>query len=111
MATSRARVDEIVEAMSAAGLARSRSMMGEWLIYLDDKVIAMVCDDRLFLKPTDPGAGLLRSTQLASPYPGAKPHYVVAEADLADEDYLAELARATADALPAPKPRKPKQGS
>lgn len=106
MASKRELVDQIVEAISAAGVARSRSMMGEWLIYLDDRVVAMVCDNRLFFKPLAEVGGLLRTTELASPYPGAKPHFLIAEDQLQDEDYLAALARAAADVLPAPKPRK-----
>lgn len=108
MSSDREFVDSFVDAFSAAGPARARSMMGEWMIYIDDKVVALVGDNQLFLKPAGQITELLRTRELASHYPGAKEHYVIPKSDWADADYLADLARATADAFPAPKPKKRK---
>ena len=44
---------------------------------------------------------------MAPPYPGARPHFLVADG-LDDREALAQLIRATSAALPEPKPKKPR---
>jgi DNA transformation protein len=51
--------------------------IGEYCIYLDDKPVGIVCDDKLYLKPTDAGRELIPDAAEESPYPGAKPHLVL----------------------------------
>ncbi len=41
--------------MAGAGEARARKMFGEYALYVDGKVVALVCDDHLFVKLTEPG--------------------------------------------------------
>lgn len=90
-------------------LAHKR-MFGEYALYLDDKVVAFACDDSLFLKPTEPGRGLLPSVTLGKPYPEAKDYYVLDEY-LDDAELLHRVLQATADALPVPKSRAVKKGA
>ncbi|TAA25849.1 TfoX/Sxy family protein [Pseudoxanthomonas winnipegensis] len=109
MATDADFID-YVHAQAGLGAAlASKKMFGEYALYLDDKVVALVCDNQVFLKPTAPGRGLLHEVIEQPPYPGAKPHFLLADA-LEDTDALQRLLRATADALPLPKP-KSKQAS
>ena len=105
MASDQKTVDFIVEQMTAAGDVRSRKMFGEYAIYCNEKVVALVCDDQLYLKVTAPGQTAVRSQTLAPPYPGAKDSLVIPEEDWDDAGYLSGLARVTADALPVPKKR------
>ncbi len=78
-------------------------MFGEYAIYCDDKVVALVCDNKLFLKVTDSGRNVVKTQIMAAPYPGAKESFVIDEEDWDDAEYLSHLARATADALPIPR--------
>jgi DNA transformation protein and related proteins len=103
MASDQKTVDFITEQMLDAESIRSRKMFGEYAIYCDDKVIALVCDNKLFLKVTEPGRTVLKTQVMAAPYPGAKDSFVINEEDWDDAKYLSELARTTADALPMPK--------
>jgi TfoX/Sxy family transcriptional regulator of competence genes len=107
MASSLDTVQYIVD---QAGLGRRLSfkkMFGEFALYLDDKVVALICDDQLFLKPTAAGREYLGSVVEAPPYPGAKGYFLlVSEPD--DPDRLREALIVTAAALPVPKP-KPKR--
>jgi len=82
-----------------------RKMFGEYALYAGGKVVALVCDNRLFVKPTDAGRALLGSPLEGSPYPGAKPHFAMDE-HLDDRDLLARLVRVTEFSLPAPKQKK-----
>lgn len=103
MASDQETVDYITEQMLSAGNVRSRKMFGEYAIYCDDKVIALVCDNQLFLKITEPGRVIIRSQTLAPPYPGAKDSFLISEEDWGDTDYLARLAHVTANTLPMSK--------
>ena len=84
MATQQATVDRVLEALAGAGRAAARKMFGEFCVYLDDKPVALVCDDVLYLKPTAAGRELLPGAGESPPYPGAKPHLVVPPESWAD---------------------------
>ncbi|MBG6119915.1 MULTISPECIES: TfoX/Sxy family protein [unclassified Sphingobium] len=73
MASDRKTVEFLVEQMAGAGTVSAKAMFGEFGIYCDGKMIALVCDDQLFVKPTVGGRLLASGAAEASPYPGAKP--------------------------------------
>ncbi|MDE3078419.1 MAG: TfoX/Sxy family protein [Paracoccaceae bacterium] len=108
MATDPETMAFLLEQMAEAGEVRARRMFGEYAVYLHDKVVGFVCDDRLFLKRT-PGA-LARVSRAVEgfPYPGAKPHLLI-EDEIDAPEALAALLLAVADDLPAPRPKMPKR--
>jgi len=84
----------------------AKKMFGEYGIFLDGKMVAMVCDDRLFVKSLDASLEVLGTQwEEESPYPGAKPHAVPSEAFLRRRGNLAKLLDALWMVIPAPKPR------
>jgi TfoX/Sxy family transcriptional regulator of competence genes len=86
-----------------------RKMFGEYGVWVDGKTVGLVCNDQLFIKPTAEGRELALDVPEAPPYRGAKPSMLI-DAELWDDaEWLCELVRATAAALPAPKPKKPKK--
>ena len=108
MASDIGFVEYVCEQIRAAGQVSHRRMFGEFAVYCDGKVVALVCDNQFFLKPTEAGKALLDQVKQAPPYPGAKPYYLI-DAQLDDAEAAAAIVRATADALPAPKVKpKPK---
>ncbi len=108
MATQKRTVDDLLEQAMGAGAVSAKPMFGEYGVYLDGKMIGLICDDQLYVKPTASGRLQAGPVSEASPYPGAKPHLLI-EADRWDDaEWLSDLLRATAAALPLPKPRKPK---
>ena len=102
MASTADFVTHVCDRLRGAGAVSSRKMFGEYALYLDRKVFALVCDDQLFVKPTDAGRALLGEPDMAPPYPGAKPHFVAGEL-LDDAARVSALVRATVVALPLPK--------
>ena len=107
MASDPKTVDFILDQLAAGGAeATAKKMFGEYGLYLDGKMVAMVCDDRLFVKGTDAGRAFTGPIEEAPPYPQAKPHPLIDADRWDDGDWLAALFRVTADSLPAPKPKK-----
>ena len=106
MASSAATIAHIIDTLSDLPLT-SRKMFGEYALYLDGRVVALICDDTLFLKDLPEARALLPDAETGAPYPGAKPH-LIADRWLDEPDVLA-AARALAAVLPPPKPkRKPR---
>jgi TfoX/Sxy family transcriptional regulator of competence genes len=108
VASKQATVDELLDCLAGAGRVTARKMFGEFCIYLGGKPVALVCDDRLYLKPTPVGRELVPDAEESSPYPGAKPHLVIPPEEWEDREALCRLFRATFEALPRAKPRRKK---
>jgi TfoX/Sxy family transcriptional regulator of competence genes len=80
-------------------------MFGEYGLFCDGKTVALVCDDQLFVKPTGPGRALAQGAIERPAYPGARPSLLIDPELWEKSDWLAELMRATANALPTPRPK------
>ncbi|WP_426683506.1 TfoX/Sxy family protein [Xanthomonas translucens pv. undulosa] len=105
MASDAGYVDDVLEQAALGTALTCKKMFGEYALYLDGKVVAFVCDNQVFVKPTAAGRALPGEVVEQAPYPGGKPHYLIDEG-LEDRTVLQRLLRATAQALPAPKPAK-----
>ncbi len=105
MATDRIFVDYVMEQAGLGDRLTMRRMFGEYAFYVDEKVVAFGCDNSLFLKPTAAATRLVPHAPLRPPYPEAKDYPVIDEL-LDDGDALRIVLLATADELPAPKPKK-----
>jgi TfoX/Sxy family transcriptional regulator of competence genes len=109
MASDREFMTYVVEQMRQAGPIAYRKMFGEYAIYCADKVVALVCDNQLYVKPTTGGRALLGTPREGRPFPGARPFFLIDDG-LDDAETLAALIAVTARELPPPKPKaaKPK---
>jgi TfoX/Sxy family transcriptional regulator of competence genes len=108
MASDREFVTFVCEQLRGAGEISSLRMFGEAAIYLEGKVVGLVCDNQLFVKVTAPGRARIGSPVEAPPFPGASNWFLMT--DLDDPEFLADLVRVTAEALPAPKIKAKKTG-
>ena len=107
MASDLTFVQYAVDQMSRAGDITFRKMFGEFAIYCDAKVVALICDNQLFVKATQAGRAFIGNPVEAPPYPGAKSSFLI-QAEIDDRDWLQKLVSLTASELPVPKPKKPK---
>jgi TfoX/Sxy family transcriptional regulator of competence genes len=109
MATRQSTIDFLLDQLSILPDVRARKMFGEYALYCGDKVVALVCDDQLFVKITPQGRTLVGERYVeGEAYPGAKPSMLIGAEEIDDGERLCELIRLTADALPAPKPKSSK---
>jgi len=105
MATDLSFVEFLADQMGRAGAITYRKMFGEYAVYCNGKVVALVCDNQLFVKPTEGGRQFVQGGTEAPAYPGAKPSLLI-EDKFEDREWIAELIRITAAELPAPQPKK-----
>jgi len=102
MATKQSIVDFILEQITEAGAVSAKKMFGEYVIYCDGKIVALVCDDQLFIKPTPAGKQFIGKYMEAAPYPGAKPHLLISGDKWDDHEWLTQLIKISLSQLPVP---------
>lgn len=104
MASDAQTVTYITDQSGLGSRLSSRRMFGEYALYLGGKVVAFVCDNRLYLKPTEAGRAVLGAPALGAPYPGAKDYFLLEE-ELDNPPLLRRAFEATEAALPLPMPK------
>jgi DNA transformation protein and related proteins len=106
MSSDRSLVDFILDQIENAGDVSARKMFGEYGVYCNGKMVALICDDRLFVKPTAAGRQFIGEPVEASPYPQAKPCFLISGDRWDDREWLCELIQLTSQELPLPKEKK-----
>jgi TfoX/Sxy family transcriptional regulator of competence genes len=104
MASDRSFIDFLLDQMGNAGSISQKKMFGEYAIYCNGKVVALVCDNQLFVKPTESGRKYIGEPVEAPPYAGAKPHFLI-EDGFEDRDWVSGLIRTMVEELPVPRPK------
>lgn len=102
MASKQSTIDFLLDQISRAGVVSARKMFGEYGIYCDGKMPALVCDDNLFIKITEAGRLFLGEVEEAPPYSGAKPYFLIPGEKWDDQEWLSELVAITAREIPLP---------
>ncbi|OGI08038.1 MAG: competence protein TfoX [Candidatus Margulisbacteria bacterium GWF2_35_9] len=108
MASELSFVEFIVDQIDSVTPITFRKMFGEYAVYSGNKVVALICDNRLFVKQTGGGRAFIGKVTEAPAYQGAKPSFLI-EDKFEDREWLSELIRITADEVPEPKPKKKKK--
>ena len=78
--------------------------MGEYIIYLNGKIVGGIYDDRFLLKPTKSAEEMMPDADRELPYEGAKEMLLVD--DVENRTFLAALISAVAGDLPETKKRR-----
>lgn len=101
-------IQYVLEQIGPAGDISVRKMFGEYGLYMDGKVMGLICDNQVFLKKTGAGTDLLGEDAMEGyAYPGATASFVFENLD--DQDFVIEVLRATWEQLPYQKPKKNKK--
>ena len=106
MASKKEYLDFILEQLSGLDGVTYRPMMGEFILYYQEKIIGGIYDDRFLVKPTAAARKRMPDAPLETPYPGAKKMLLVDNVD--DPALLQALLREMEPELPAPKPKRKK---
>jgi TfoX/Sxy family transcriptional regulator of competence genes len=108
MSSNQDFVDFVIGQLQSAGDITFKKMFGEYALYSGYKVFALICDNKLFIKPTTAGKNYIQDVVEAPPYPGAKPSFLVEER-IEDHEWLSTLVKLTVSELPEPKLKKKKK--
>lgn len=103
MATDLSFIEYVVEQLHGVGELRYRKMFGEYMVYVNDKPVILVCDNTVFVKQLDCIAETMQGAKVGTPYDGTKPHYIL---DIDDADFAKEIVSKLETVTPLPKKRK-----
>ena len=72
MATTKDYIEYVCERLHGMGGLRYRKMFGEYMVYVNDKPVLLVCDNTVFVKIVPELAALMADAERGLPYEGAK---------------------------------------
>lgn len=98
MGSSAATAEFVLAQLSPLGEVEAKRMFGEYGLYCQGVFFGLICDDRLYVKPTAAGREYLVSPLEGQPYPNAKPHFCVDDR-VDNGPWLCELVRRTVSEL------------
>jgi len=91
MATQKETVEFILEKLGNSKHFSTRAMFGEYALYADNRVVALICNEQLYVKVLPASVELEDMCEKDTPYSGAKLHYVVEESQLDKIENLPEI--------------------
>lgn len=103
MATTIAFVEYVCEQLNGIGTLRFCKMFGEYMIYVDDRPVVLVCDNTVYVKQLPCIADEMGDAACDVPYNGAKEHYIL---DIDNAQFSKEIVKKLTDVTPLPKPRR-----
>ncbi len=98
-------VNFVVDQIDDACEVSHRMMFGGCTLYSKGKVVGLICDNQLFIKPTEAGRAFIGDVVEAPAYEGARLSFLI-EGGLEDRQWLTQLVTLTEKELPAPRPKK-----
>lgn len=96
-------IEFVCSALTPLGEVRSRKMMGDYVIYLNDKCVITACDNMAFVKKLPCIADFMADAECGCPYEGAKEAYIL---DSQDRQKVLRVIEMLWEDLPFPKFRR-----
>lgn len=105
MSTTIDFIEYVCDQIAGVGKIRYRKMFGEYMVYVNDKPILLICDNTVFVKILPCLDELIREADKGFPYDGAKEHYVL---DIDNAEFSKKVIAILEPVTPIPKPKKKK---
>lgn len=106
MATTTNYIEFVCEQIAGVGAVRYRKMFGEYMVYVNDKPLLLVCDNTVFVKMQPELADVMAGAETGLPYDGSKEHYIL---DIEDRAKTMAVIEILEPITPLPKQRKKKR--
>lgn len=103
MSTSQQYIEYLCDQISDTWNKRYRKMFGEYMVYINEKPILLICNSTVYVKQLDCVKELIRDDSKGFPYKGAKEHYIV---DIEDADLLNAVIEMLEKVIPIPVKKK-----
>lgn len=100
MAISADYMQYVCEQIRNTGNVTSRFMFGGGMVYVDGKPIILITDNVCYVKIHECVKDLLENADIAEPYTGAKPEYIL---DIDNAELSQEVVRRLVKVIPIPK--------
>lgn len=106
MATPVDYIEFVCEQVRGFQSVRYRKMFGDYMVYVNDKPILLVCDSTVYVKKLPQLSEVMSDAQCGVPYDGAKEHYIL---DIENGELTEQVCTILEQITPLPKKRTKKQ--
>lgn len=102
MATSIDFIEYVCDQIRGTGDIRYKKMFGEYMVYVNNKPVLLVCDNTVYVKKHDCLANVMSDASVGIPYNGAKEQYIL---NIDNGDFSREIIDIIEPITPLPKPK------
>lgn len=106
MATSKEYMEYVCEQLRDIDGVTYKKMFGEYMVYVHEKPVLLVCDNTVLVKEVPELAELMRDAPEGYPYDGAKLHYLL---DIEDRELTSRVIAILEPITPLPGRRRKTQ--
>lgn len=103
MATTKEYMEYVCEQIHGVGEIRYQKMFGEYLVYVNQKPVIIVCDNVPYVKMLDCIKDQMQTAETGYPYKGAKEHYIL---DIDNSEFCKSIVSEIEKVTPLPKKKK-----
>lgn len=103
MATTVDFIEFVCERIRGDYAVRYKKMFGEYMIYVNNKPILLVCDNCVYVKKLKEVESVLHNAEVGIPYGGAKEHYIL---DVENAELVESVVPILERVTPLPKKKK-----
>lgn len=103
MATTVDYIEFVCSQIEGTGEIRYKKMFGEYMVYVNDKPVLLVCDNTVYVKKLVEIQEWFDNTETGFPYEGAKEHYIL---DIDDSTVCKKVIAVLVEIIPLPKKKK-----
>lgn len=100
MASNIEFIEYICSQLEEAGNVRYRKMFGDYMVYVNDKPMILICDNIAYVKKHPAISDFMKEAETGIPYNGAKEHYIL---DVEHKNELLKIIHTLENVLPCPK--------
>jgi len=77
MASDKDFVNYVMDQIYGIGIITSKKMFGEYMVYVNQKPVILICDNTAYVKKLDSIKLFCENAETGIPYNGAKEHYIL----------------------------------
>ncbi len=100
MATNLDYIEFVCEQIQGSYTVRFKKMFGEYMVYVNEKPVLLVCDNTVYVKKLKEISELMKDAETGYPYSGAKEHYIL---DIENVELTAKVVNILGKITPLPK--------
>lgn len=103
MATTQEYIEYVCEQITGVGEIRYKKMFGEYMVYVNEKPVLIVCNSTVYVKQLPEINDLMEGAIVGFPYKGAKEHYIL---DIDNSELCKKVVIELEKVTPIPKKKK-----
>lgn len=100
MATALTFIEYACDQLQNIGDIRYKKMFGEYMIYVNDKPVLLVCNNIIYIKKLKCLEEEMKKEQTGIPYKGAKEHYIL---NIDNQEFCQKIVSKAEKNTPLPK--------